>query len=253
MSSLINWQSHHRYAPKHSQIYIVHNEAKIIIIWTPRRFKTKLLQCDSRGQVTPRTGLQWTLAQLQDIWCKNKPSHGSRCKPYHSVLSVESFGRIFTLWIPDNLPNQQSCNLIILHIFTHVRRWSISSSSLHNFFEGHYDLTNFRSHCCMWDNDDRYSIRISYSLFFYTYRTLSNYIYPNIFSTQCYWNLLTRFWKTLLINTIWLLHHQSSGRIYQMTSKTWKKCNQTTLWRQIHRKHPYIALALIRPTHDKSY
>jgi len=27
MFSLINLQSHHRYAPKHSQIYIVHNEA----------------------------------------------------------------------------------------------------------------------------------------------------------------------------------------------------------------------------------
>jgi len=100
------------------------------------------------------------------------------------MLSVESFGRIFILWIPDNLPNQQSCNLIILKNSTHVRCWSISTSSLHNFFEGHCDLANFTSHRCMQNDDDWHSIRIFYSLFFYTYRTLSNYINPDyIFST----------------------------------------------------------------------
>ena len=100
------------------------------------------------------------------------------------MLSVESFGRIFALWIPDNLPNQQSYNLIILHIFTHVRCWNISTSSLHNFFEGHYDLANFTSHRCMQNDDDWHSIRIFYLLFFHTYRTLSNYIKPEqIFNT----------------------------------------------------------------------
>jgi len=101
------------------------------------------------------------------------------------MLSVESFGCIFTLWIPDNLPNQQSCNLVILHIFTHERCWNISTSSLHNFFEGHYDLANFTSHRCIQNDDDWHSMRISYTWFFYTYKSLSNYIKPeHIFNTM---------------------------------------------------------------------
>jgi len=70
------------------------------------------------------TGLQTTLAQLQDTWCMNKPSYGARYQLHQILLSVESFGRIFALRIADNLPNQQSRSSIVFQFFT-FSKWTV--------------------------------------------------------------------------------------------------------------------------------